>query len=70
MYACFPQDDPWYLVSRPFNMTKVRELGTALNTSTIGWRCYIEALRDAVRFEIGGAFVAHDDKRPSKHHTI
>ena len=36
MYACFPQDDPWYLVSRPFNVTKVRKLGTALNTSRIG----------------------------------
>ena len=39
MYACFSQDDPSCLVCRPFNTTKLRELGTALNmTSRGGWR--------------------------------
>ena len=42
MYACFSQDDPCYLVSRPFNITKLRELGTAFNTTSGGeWRCYL-----------------------------
>ena len=35
-YACLPQHHPWYLVSRPCNMTKLRELGTAFNTSRGG----------------------------------
>ena len=57
MYACFSQDDPWYLVSRPFNITK---FGTAVNTTSRGgWRCYLAAFRNAVRFEIGGVVVAH-----------
>ena len=59
-FACFSQDDPWYLVSRPFNITKLRELGTALNTTSRGgWRCYLATFRNAVRFEIGGVVVAH-----------
>ena len=35
-HACFSQDDLWYLVSRPFNITKLRELGAALNTTSRG----------------------------------
>ena len=39
MYACVSQDDPWYVVSRLFNITKLRELGMALNTTRRGeWR--------------------------------
>ena len=60
MDACFSQDDTWYLVSRPFNSTKPRELGTVLNTkSRGGWRCYLAALRKAVRFETVAVVVAH-----------
>ena len=60
MDACFSQDDPWYLVSRPLNTTKLRELGTALNTTSRGgWTCYLAAFRNADRFEIGGVVVAH-----------
>ena len=57
-YACFSHDDPWYLVSRPINKTKLRELRTAMGTSREGCRCYLGASRDPVRFEIGVAFVA------------
>ena len=62
-YLCFYQHDPWYLVSRPFNMTKLRDLGTALDTSRGGWRCYLGAFKDAVNFEIDVDFVAHGDRR-------
>ena len=33
LYACFTQDDPWYLVSRPFYAIKLCKLGTALKTT-------------------------------------
>ena len=36
MYACFSQDDPWYPDVGPFDMTKLRELGVALNMSRGG----------------------------------
>ena len=58
MYAYFSQDDPSCLVCRPSNSTKLRELGTALHTTSRGgWICYLAAFRNAVRFEIG--VVAH-----------
>ena len=63
MHAWFSQDDPWYLICRRFNMTKLCELGTALNTSRGGWRCYLGAFKDAVNFEIDVDFVAHGDRR-------
>ena len=60
MYACFSQDDPWYLVCRLSNITKLCELGTALNTTRRGgWTCYFAAFRDAVRLKIGGVVVAY-----------
>lgn len=58
-YAYFSQDDPFHLVMRAFNMTKLCELGTALNTSRGGWVCFLGAFRDPVLGEIDGAFVAH-----------
>ena len=55
----FPRDEPWYLVSMPFNITKLRELGTALSTTSRGgWKCYLAAFRNAVRFDIIGVVVA------------
>ena len=61
MYVCLLfQDDPWYLVSRPSNITKLRELRAALNTTSRGGcKCYLAAFRNAVRFEIGGVVVAY-----------
>ena len=60
MYACFSQGHLWYLVSRPFNSTKLRELGTALNTTRGGgWRSDLEAFLNAVRFEVGCVVDAH-----------
>ena len=70
IYACFSQGNPWYLVRRPFNMTKLSELGTALNTSRGGWTCYLGTFRDAVHFEICGAFVTHGDRRRRTHRMI
>ena len=55
----FPRDEPWYLVRKPFNITKLRELGTALNTTSRGgWRCYLAEFRNATRFVICGVVVA------------
>ena len=60
IYVCFSQDDPWYRICRSFNVTKLRELGTSLNTTSRGgWRWYLAAFRNTVRFEIGGVFVAN-----------
>ena len=47
------------MVSRSFNTTKLRGLGTVLNTSIGRWRCHLAACTNAVRFEIGGVVVAH-----------
>ena len=58
MYTCFSQDDPWYLVSRSFNITKFRELGKAMyTTGRGGCRYCLAAFRNAVRFEVGGLAV-------------
>ena len=60
IYTCFSKDEPWYLVSKPFNITDLRELGTALNTVRKGgWGCYFAAFRNAVLFDIWGVLVAH-----------
>ena len=60
LYACFSQDDPWYLVSRPFNIAQLRELGRALNTTSRGaLTCYLAGSRKNVRFEIGRVVVTH-----------
>lgn len=40
-------------------MTKLHEVGTALNTSKGAWRYYSAAFRVPVCFEIGDDFVAH-----------
>ena len=40
------------------DITKLGELGTAVNTtSKRGWRCYIAAFRNAIRFEFDGVVV-------------
>ena len=61
IYVCmlaFPRTTPGTWQSRPLNITKLRELGTALHTTSRGgWICYLAAFRNAVRFEIG--VVAH-----------
>ena len=63
MCLLFPRDDPWYLVSKPVNSTKLRDFSTALNTTSRGWcRCHLAAFRNGVCFETIGVAVAHVTK--------
>ena len=67
--CCFSQDDPW--LSWPFNITKLREHGTALSTTSRGgWRFYLAAFRNAVRFEIGRVCHRARDRSRRTYHTI
>ena len=46
-------------------MTKLQY---GFNTSREGWRCYLGAFRNAVRFEIGGAVAPHGDRKRRTYH--
>ena len=72
VYVCLLfQDDPWFLVGWPFNTTKFRELGTAWDTTSRGgWRFYLAAFRNAVRFEIGRVCHRARDRSRRTYHAI